>query len=62
MDALKAAGKKALIPFLMAGDPNLETTAKALKVRTAMPVPGPVCSVCPASVDDGPLTLLPVKN
>jgi len=35
MNALKAEGKKALIPFLMAGDPNLETTAKALKVRDA---------------------------
>mmetsp|Transcript_8607 Transcript_8607/g.24742 ORF Transcript_8607/g.24742 Transcript_8607/m.24742 type:complete len:308 (+) Transcript_8607:428-1351(+) len=32
MNALKAEGKKALIPFLMAGDPNLETTAKALKI------------------------------
>lgn len=32
MDALRAAGKKALIPFIMAGDPNLETTAKAIKV------------------------------
>mmetsp|Transcript_24463 Transcript_24463/g.61615 ORF Transcript_24463/g.61615 Transcript_24463/m.61615 type:complete len:277 (+) Transcript_24463:2-832(+) len=32
MDALRAAGNKALIPFIMAGDPNLETTAKAIKI------------------------------
>eukprot|EP00951_Prasinocladus_malaysianus_P005806 scaffold40944_cov31-Prasinocladus_malaysianus.AAC.1 len=31
MDALRKEGKKALIPFIMAGDPNLETTAKAIQ-------------------------------
>jgi tryptophan synthase alpha subunit len=39
MDALRAAGKKALIPFIMAGDPNLETTAKAIKARRPVTLP-----------------------
>lgn len=32
MDALRDRGQCALIPYITAGDPNLETTAKALKV------------------------------
>ena len=30
MASLKQAGKRAFIPFLMAGDPDLDTTAEAL--------------------------------
>jgi tryptophan synthase alpha chain len=32
MDALRDRGQCALIPFITAGDPNLETTAEALKI------------------------------
>lgn len=32
MEALRDRGQCALIPFITAGDPNLETTAKALKI------------------------------
>ncbi|MCA6591751.1 MAG: tryptophan synthase subunit alpha, partial [Pseudanabaena sp. M38BS1SP1A06MG] len=31
-EELRARGQAALIPFITAGDPNLETTAKALRI------------------------------
>lgn len=32
LENIKAEGKKAFIPYIMAGDPNLETTAERLKI------------------------------
>ena len=32
------AGKKAIIPYITCGDPNLETTAAAIRAATGLPV------------------------